>query len=80
MDNIFPFRHKGLTSIYATIFMSLFQSSLLQTLLLDSDQFSWQLIDGVTFENVINWWVMSCDPRIVLDMDSRNPVDIAIIQ
>ncbi|CAL4061202.1 unnamed protein product, partial [Meganyctiphanes norvegica] len=82
-ENCWPTQlHTCLLKLLVRISMepSVRQSSLLQTLLLDSEQFSWQLIDGVSFENVINWWVMSCDPRIVLDMDSRNPVDIAIIQ
>lgn len=56
------------------------QSPLLQTLLLESEGFAWWLIDGDSFQRVVNWWVMSCDPRIVLSLPDRNPVDISIIQ
>lgn len=56
------------------------QSPLLQTLLLESERFAWWLIDGDSFQRVINWWVMSCDPRIILSLPDRNPVDISIIQ
>nr|XP_053655972.1 ectopic P granules protein 5 homolog isoform X2 [Cherax quadricarinatus] len=73
--------HMYLLNLLVRISMepSVRQSPLLQTLLLEAEMFSWWLIDGDSFQRVVNWWVMSCDPRIVLTLPDRNPVDIAII-
>ncbi|XP_063611379.1 ectopic P granules protein 5 homolog [Penaeus indicus] len=74
--------HTCLLNLLVRISMepSVRQSSLLQTLLLEAESFSWWLVDSESFQRVVNWWVMSCDPRIVLALPDRNPVDIAIIQ
>ncbi|XP_045603349.2 ectopic P granules protein 5 homolog isoform X1 [Procambarus clarkii] len=73
--------HTCLLNLLVRISMepSIRQSPLLQTLLLEAEMFSWWLVDGNSFQRVVNWWVMSCDPRIVLTLPDRNPVDIAII-
>ncbi|XP_069970328.1 ectopic P granules protein 5 homolog isoform X2 [Penaeus vannamei] len=74
--------HTCLLNLLVRISMepSVRQSSLLQTLLLEAESFSWWLVDSESFQRVVNWWVMSCDPRIVLALPDRNPVDVAIIQ
>ncbi|KAG0730098.1 Ectopic P granules protein 5 [Chionoecetes opilio] len=74
--------HTCLLNLLVRISMepSVRQSPLLQTLLLESERFAWWLIDGDSFQRVVNWWVMSCDPRIILTMPNRNPVDISIVQ
>lgn len=74
--------HQCLLNLLVRISMepSVRQSTLLQTLLLDSENFYWWLVDGDSYQRVVNWWVMSCDPRIVLSLPDRNPVDIAVIQ
>ncbi|XP_068201303.1 ectopic P granules protein 5 homolog [Palaemon carinicauda] len=74
--------HQCLLNLLVRISMepSVRQSNLLRTLLLDSENFYWWLVDGDGYQRVVNWWVMSCDPRIVLSLPDRNPVDIAVIQ
>ncbi|KAK7082716.1 hypothetical protein SK128_026803 [Halocaridina rubra] len=73
--------HQCLLNLLVRISMepSVRQSSLLQTLLLEAESFSWWLIDSNSYQRVVNWWVMSCDPRIVLSLPERNPVDVAVI-
>lgn len=81
-DQVAARLHTCLLNLLVRISMepSVRQSPLLQTLLLESEGFAWWLIDGDSFQRVVNWWVMSCDPRIVLSLPDRNPVDISIIQ
>ena len=56
------------------------QSGLLQTLLIDAENFGWHFVDGISYEGVLNWLVLSCDPRIILVLKDRNPIDICMIQ
>ncbi|KAB7501946.1 Ectopic P granules protein 5-like protein, partial [Armadillidium nasatum] len=55
------------------------QSGLLHPLLLSACNFEWHVVDAKNFETVLNWFVMSCDPRIALEMDNRNPIDVSLI-
>ncbi|KAG7211797.1 hypothetical protein KM043_011028 [Ampulex compressa] len=49
-------------------------------LVVEAEKFSWHLIDATAYDQVINWHVMSCDPRVILyfDNDQSHPIDIAI--
>ncbi|XP_011143291.1 ectopic P granules protein 5 homolog isoform X2 [Harpegnathos saltator] len=49
-------------------------------LVAESECFSWHLIDAAAYDQIINWHVMSCDPRVVLclDGDHTHPIDMAI--
>ena len=45
------------------------QSSKIVTLLEESRLFAWHLVDATAYEQVVNWFVMSCDPRVILETD-----------
>ncbi|XP_033214682.1 ectopic P granules protein 5 homolog isoform X2 [Belonocnema kinseyi] len=49
-------------------------------LMIDAEKFSWHLIDATAFDQVINWHVMSCDPRVILCLDNEpvHPIDTAV--
>ncbi|XP_076652381.1 ectopic P-granules autophagy protein 5 isoform X1 [Halictus rubicundus] len=46
----------------------------------EAEKFSWHLLDATAYDPVINWHVMSCDPKVILSMDSDqcHPIDIAV--
>ncbi|XP_076059738.1 ectopic P-granules autophagy protein 5 isoform X2 [Oratosquilla oratoria] len=56
------------------------QSEKLETLLAEAREYSWHLLDGPSFENIIYWFLNGCDARIVLDQKGRNPIDVAILE
>lgn len=47
---------------------------------MDAQYFSWHLIDVAAYDQVINWHVMSCDPKVILclDGDQTHPIDTAV--
>ncbi|XP_020300063.1 ectopic P granules protein 5 homolog isoform X2 [Pseudomyrmex gracilis] len=49
-------------------------------LITEAESFSWHLIDAAAYDLVINWHVMSCDPRVILCLgkDQVHPIDIAV--
>ncbi|KAL0115562.1 hypothetical protein PUN28_010822 [Cardiocondyla obscurior] len=49
-------------------------------LVIEAESFSWHLIDAAAYDQVINWHVMSCDPRVVLCLgkDQIHPIDAAV--
>ncbi|XP_066590073.1 ectopic P granules protein 5 homolog isoform X2 [Prorops nasuta] len=49
-------------------------------LITEAEKFSWHLVDAAAYDQVINWHVMSCDPRVVLALDGDQccPVDVAV--
>ncbi|XP_031837862.1 ectopic P-granules autophagy protein 5 isoform X2 [Nomia melanderi] len=49
-------------------------------LIAETEKFSWHLLDATAYDQVINWHVMSCDPRVILtgDNDQCHPIDIAV--
>jgi hypothetical protein len=61
-------------------------------LLQESQQFAWHLVDATAYEQVVNWFVMSCDPRVILGPDNSSetvssekrdgisPIDCAVLQ
>ncbi|XP_049842891.1 ectopic P granules protein 5 homolog isoform X1 [Schistocerca gregaria] len=61
------------------------QSTKLLPLLLESRRFAWHLLDSTAFESIANWYVMSCDPRVILapedtdDDDTGRSIDIATL-
>jgi hypothetical protein len=45
----------------------------------DAEKFSWHLVDAAAYDQIINWHVMSCDPKVVLSLDAeQHPLDLAI--
>ncbi|XP_051171465.1 ectopic P granules protein 5 homolog isoform X3 [Leptopilina boulardi] len=46
----------------------------------DAEKFAWHLVDASSFDQVINWHVMSCDPRVILSIENEivHPIDIAV--
>lgn len=51
-----------------------------QRLVQEAEKFSWHLVDAASFDQVINWHVMSCDPRVVMVVtgEQSHPLDLAI--
>ncbi|KOC63485.1 Ectopic P granules protein 5 like protein, partial [Habropoda laboriosa] len=49
-------------------------------LVMQAEKFSWHLLDASAYDHIINWYVMSCDSRIVLQVDTDQcyPIDVAI--
>lgn len=49
-------------------------------LMQEAEKFSWHLLDALAYDQVINWHVMSCDPRVVLSLtaDQNHPLDVAV--
>ncbi|CAK9832986.1 Ectopic P granules protein 5 homolog [Anthophora retusa] len=49
-------------------------------LIVQAEKFSWHLLDASAYDHIINWYVMSCDSRVVLqaDNDQCHPIDVAI--
>ncbi|KAK4327000.1 hypothetical protein Pmani_002518 [Petrolisthes manimaculis] len=56
------------------------QTPQLPQLLEEAEGWGWWSVDGESFQRVVNWWVMSCDPRIVLALPDPSPVDLAVIR
>lgn len=49
-------------------------------LVAEAESFSWHLIDAAAYDQIINWHVMSCDPRVILCLgkDQTHPIDTAV--
>ncbi|XP_012225114.2 ectopic P granules protein 5 homolog isoform X2 [Linepithema humile] len=49
-------------------------------LVTEAESFSWHLIDAAAYDQIINWHVMSCDPRVILCLgkDQTHPIDTAV--
>ncbi|KAF7993173.1 hypothetical protein HCN44_006233 [Aphidius gifuensis] len=45
-------------------------------LVIEATKFSWHLVDAVAYDQVINWYVMSCNPRVILSCNDDNDDDI----
>ncbi|KAK7871957.1 hypothetical protein R5R35_004755 [Gryllus longicercus] len=58
------------------------QTAKVTPLLQESQKFAWHLLDSSAYEPVINWCVMSLDPRVILSLDSEesNPIDNAVLE
>ena len=55
------------------------QSGALFLLLSRAEAFSWHLLDAATYQRVLGWYIMSCDPASVLETEAREPVDVALM-
>lgn len=45
----------------------------------ESEKFAWHLVDAASYDQVVNWHVMSCDPRVVLAVaEQEHPVDSVV--
>ncbi|XP_014203959.1 ectopic P granules protein 5 homolog isoform X2 [Copidosoma floridanum] len=46
----------------------------------EAEKFAWHLVDANAYDQVINWHVMSCDPRVILTLNSDqvHSLDLAI--
>ncbi|XP_012284320.1 ectopic P granules protein 5 homolog isoform X2 [Orussus abietinus] len=49
-------------------------------LVTEAEKFAWHLVDSTAYDQVVNWHVMSCDPRVILceNDDQGHPIDLAI--
>ncbi|KYQ47638.1 hypothetical protein ALC60_13394 [Trachymyrmex zeteki] len=49
-------------------------------LVTEAESFSWHLIDATAYDQVINWHVMSCDPKVILCLgkDQTHAIDVAV--
>lgn len=58
----------------------IFQNEKTVQLVMEAECFSWHLIDAAAYDQVINWHVMSCDPRVILclDGDLTHPIDSTV--
>ncbi|XP_075232112.1 ectopic P-granules autophagy protein 5 isoform X2 [Lycorma delicatula] len=58
------------------------QSGKVTPLLLESQQFLWHLVDASSYELVTNWFVMSYDPRVILQLPNEewNGIDMAALE
>ncbi|XP_063226634.1 ectopic P granules protein 5 homolog [Bacillus rossius redtenbacheri] len=57
------------------------QSPKITVLLLEAQKFAWHLVDAASYDQVVNWCVMSCDPRVILTLDEdTGPVDVYTLQ
>lgn len=55
------------------------QSAKVAPLLVESQQFAWHLVDCTSYEAVANWFVMSYDPRVILQLNDEefSSIDMA---
>ena len=46
----------------------------------DAERFSWHLVDATAYDQVVNWHVMSSDPRVVLSLNDADvhAIDVAV--
>lgn len=60
----------------------LLQSGKVSSLLHDAHKFHWQLVDAVSYEHVLNWFVMSYDSRVLLLVTDEdwNGIDMAAFE
>nr|CAD7569208.1 unnamed protein product [Timema californicum] len=57
------------------------QSTKVAPLLLEAQKFAWHLVDAASYNQVVNWCVMSCDPRVILTLDQETgPVDVYTLE
>jgi hypothetical protein len=51
-------------------------------LLEDSKSFHWEVVDCTSYESVMNWFVMSYDPRVVLKLegDTTDIIDFTALE
>ncbi|XP_024941283.1 ectopic P granules protein 5 homolog isoform X2 [Cephus cinctus] len=49
-------------------------------LMVEAEKFAWHLVDATAYDQVVNWHVMSCDPRAILclESDQSHPIDVAV--
>ena len=51
----------------------------LHILLHEAETFHWEFLDLQGFESVLNWYIMSCDPRVLLPLPARCSIDSSIV-
>ncbi|XP_043252581.1 ectopic P granules protein 5 homolog isoform X1 [Colletes gigas] len=49
-------------------------------LVTEAEKFSWHLLEASAYDQIINWYIISCDPRVIIyvDNDQCHPVDVAV--
>ncbi|XP_020712165.2 ectopic P granules protein 5 homolog isoform X2 [Athalia rosae] len=45
-------------------------------IVVSAEKFAWHLVDAAAYDQVINWYVMSCDPRVILHLDTEQTYSI----
>lgn len=58
----------------------IFQNEKAVQLVMEAESFSWHLIDAAAYDQVINWHVMSCDPKVILCLgkEHTHSIDAAV--
>lgn len=51
----------------------------IKTLLVQAEQFSWNLIEPAVHQQIMDWYVMSCDPGVLFKNDPLN-LDVRILE
>lgn len=51
----------------------------IKTLLVQAEQFAWNLIEPAVHQQIMDWYVMSCDPVVVFKNDPLN-LDVRILE
>lgn len=69
-------------SLIFPILIDYLQTRKVTSLLIEAQQFQWHLVDAVNYEFVLNWFVMSYDPRVIVQMtdDDWNGIDAAAFE
>uniref|UniRef100_A0A6A7FV46 Ectopic P granules protein 5 homolog isoform X3 n=1 Tax=Hirondellea gigas TaxID=1518452 RepID=A0A6A7FV46_9CRUS len=73
--------HSLLLNIIVRIAMepSIRQCGPLHSLITAAESFHWELLDVQSYEPILNWFVQSCDPRVVLPLPGRSSVDSSVM-
>lgn len=51
----------------------------IKTLLVQAEQFTWSLIEPGVHQQIMDWYVMSCDPGVLLKNDPLN-LDVRVLE
>lgn len=47
----------------------------MEVLLVEAEKFDWGLLEPVAYQQVMDWYLMSCDPQVILKSD---PLDLDV--
>ena len=57
-----------------------FQVGRLQQLMTEAQSLPWWEIDSDSFESLMQWFVMSVDPKIIIGHEQRHALDLAVLR
>ena len=56
------------------------QSGRLLCLLRDATDLPWSMVDDNSFENLIQWFIMSADSKLILNYEQRHKLDTCVLK